>query len=70
MIDWQAIDVWIGVCMIMVFGALLEFTLVNWMANKKMVNSTLPECLTLPRCVSETLRLKHGMFPYSRRTSN
>ncbi|XP_045122274.1 glycine receptor subunit alpha-3-like isoform X2 [Portunus trituberculatus] len=32
----KAIDVWIGMCMIMVFGALLEFTFVNWLANKKM----------------------------------
>ncbi|XP_076029342.1 glycine receptor subunit alphaZ1-like isoform X1 [Oratosquilla oratoria] len=31
----KAIDVWVGVCMIMVFGALLQFTLVNWLANKK-----------------------------------
>ncbi|XP_063844110.1 glycine receptor subunit alpha-3-like isoform X3 [Scylla paramamosain] len=33
----KAIDVWIGMCMIMVFGALLEFTFVNWLANKKMI---------------------------------
>ncbi|XP_050733065.1 glycine receptor subunit alphaZ1-like isoform X1 [Eriocheir sinensis] len=33
----KAIDVWIGMCMIMVFGALLEFTFVNWLANKKIV---------------------------------
>ncbi|XP_076029341.1 glycine receptor subunit alpha-2-like [Oratosquilla oratoria] len=33
----KAIDVWVGMCMIMVFGALLEFTLVNWMANKKIL---------------------------------
>ncbi|XP_069953521.1 glycine receptor subunit alpha-3 isoform X4 [Cherax quadricarinatus] len=32
----KAIDVWIGMCMIMVFGALLEFTLANWLANKKI----------------------------------
>ncbi|XP_042239119.1 glycine receptor subunit alpha-2-like [Homarus americanus] len=34
----KAIDVWIGMCMIMVFGALLEFTFVNWLANKKVVS--------------------------------
>ncbi|KAK7086802.1 Glycine receptor subunit alpha-3 [Halocaridina rubra] len=33
----KAIDVWVGMCMIMVFGALLEFTLVNWLANKKII---------------------------------
>ncbi|XP_068246212.1 glycine receptor subunit alpha-2-like isoform X2 [Palaemon carinicauda] len=35
----KAIDVWVGMCMIMVFGALLEFTFVNWLANKKIVDS-------------------------------
>ncbi|XP_064110648.1 glycine receptor subunit alpha-2-like isoform X2 [Macrobrachium nipponense] len=34
----KAIDVWVGMCMIMVFGALLEFTFVNWLANKKILN--------------------------------
>ncbi|KAL7647792.1 UNVERIFIED_CONTAM: hypothetical protein RMT77_001401 [Armadillidium vulgare] len=32
----KAIDVWVGMCMIMVFGALLEFTLANYLANRKI----------------------------------
>ncbi|CAL4075715.1 unnamed protein product, partial [Meganyctiphanes norvegica] len=36
----KAIDIWIGTCMIMVFGALLEFTFVNWLANKKIPPGT------------------------------
>ncbi|CAL4087467.1 unnamed protein product, partial [Meganyctiphanes norvegica] len=42
----KAIDVWIGVCMIMVFGALLEFTMVNWLANKKRLVGPMPNLLT------------------------
>uniref|UniRef100_A0A2P2IAN3 Glycine receptor subunit alphaZ1-like n=1 Tax=Hirondellea gigas TaxID=1518452 RepID=A0A2P2IAN3_9CRUS len=32
----KAIDVWVGMCMVMVFGALLEFTIVNWLATTKV----------------------------------
>ncbi|KAL7647801.1 UNVERIFIED_CONTAM: hypothetical protein RMT77_001410 [Armadillidium vulgare] len=32
----KAVDVWVGMCMIMVFGALLEFTLSNFLANRKI----------------------------------
>ncbi|KAK3859136.1 hypothetical protein Pcinc_034718 [Petrolisthes cinctipes] len=48
----KAIDVWIGVCMIMVFGALLEFTFVNWLANKKIMKNRMP--FHIPRCLSGT----------------
>lgn len=54
----QAIDVWIGMCMIMVFGALLEFTFVNWLANKKIIGEA-SLAFRLPLAVS-SLRVGVG----------
>lgn len=47
---------WIGTCMIMVFGALLEFTLVNWLANKKVIEHS-QTMFKIPRLVSEEQNL-------------
>uniref|UniRef100_A0A7E4WBX2 Ig-like domain-containing protein n=1 Tax=Panagrellus redivivus TaxID=6233 RepID=A0A7E4WBX2_PANRE len=36
----KAIDIWIGVCLAFIFGALLEFALVNWAARKDVVRQS------------------------------
>uniref|UniRef100_A0A914S536 Uncharacterized protein n=1 Tax=Parascaris equorum TaxID=6256 RepID=A0A914S536_PAREQ len=36
----QAIDIWIGVCLAFIFGALLEFALVNWAARQDLIVAT------------------------------
>ncbi|PAV75860.1 hypothetical protein WR25_08136 [Diploscapter pachys] len=36
----KAIDIWIGVCLAFIFGALLEFALVNWAARQDIVRQS------------------------------
>ena len=36
----KAIDIWIGVCLAFIFGALLEFALVNWAARKDIIRQS------------------------------
>ncbi|KAK0421082.1 hypothetical protein QR680_015052 [Steinernema hermaphroditum] len=36
----KAIDIWIGVCLAFIFGALLEFALVNWAARQDFVRTS------------------------------
>ena len=46
----QSIDVWVGFCMFMVFGALIEFTIANWLANKARPKN---KTIHLSKCVSK-----------------
>jgi len=63
----KAIDVWVGTCMFMVFGALMEFTLVNRLANKKIHPNSrvrqLPKFLSPPDPVEDPIDQKASPPP-------
>ncbi len=55
----KAIDVWIGVCLAFIFGALLEFALVNYFAREDGKNQirNLGNKKAVPSLVSSALAL-------------